>query len=356
MSVLLGALVMTSSAIAGQVAMVPARPRSEALQENRWYSAVAPLWARSDALAFRAESAMTLAPSDEMINLHLQRYQGSPRLQANRRAEAVELRMRLFRAAEQSALRALEIVPNHPLATFVLVRTRDLAGAEPAETVPMFERLLTLLDPEDLERRSTVLFSLGVAYTKQLRFEQARDSYLALLRDPFAPGREVTLCNLAETYMYLHDVTTSLDRYVECANALPQRATGWWGLAIAHDRAAQDSDGRRAADRAIAIDPDLRDIHGDGVFYVPPYELYYYEGVAYEAAARVPTATNVEKRMAFNQAAASWSRYLQLAPSTDPWIARARAHHVSVVQQLAPLLRVPLETPPPSSTSLLRSP
>ncbi len=326
-------------AYAGQVVR-QSSVRSEILQENRWHSAVSPIGARADALAFRAEAYMVLAPSDELIELHLQRLQGSPRLQAARRDDARELRRRLLGMAERASLIAMQIAPDHAIANFVLARTLDLSGAPPSETIPMFERLLTLLDPQDTERRATVLFSLGVAYTKQLRFEAARDSYLELVRDPFAPGREVTLCNLAETYMYLHDVDASLERYNECASALPQRATGWWGLAIAHDRAGHESDGRRAADRALPVDPDLRDIRGDGVFYVPEYERWYYEGMAYEAIAR-SALTMVDRRAALNSAAGCWNRYITAAPSTDSWLHRVRAHSASVLQQLIELQQPP---------------
>jgi tetratricopeptide (TPR) repeat protein len=209
-----------------------------------------------------------------------------------------------------------------------------MTGADPASLVPQLERVLTLLDVGDVERRSTVLFSLGVAYTKLLRFEEARDRYLQLIRDPFAPGREVTLCNLAETYMYLHDVDQSLDRYVECANALPQRATGWWGLAIAHDRAGHQYDGQLAADRALPVDPELRDIRGDGVFYVPEYERWYYEGMAFEAIARA-SLSMPDRRRALNHAAGCWNHYLTVAAATDPWLDRVRSHEASVRRQLA---------------------
>ena len=345
----MGALILVGlqgSFLAHAAQMVRQTPvRSEILQENRWHSAVSPTTARANALAYRAEAYMVLAPSDELIELHLQRLQGSPRLQAARRDDARELRRRLLGMAERASLIALQIVPDHALATFVLARTRDLCGAEPSETIPMFERLLTLLDAQDTERRATVLFSLGVAYTKQLRFEAARDSYLELVRDPFAPGREVTLCNLAETYMYLHDVDASLERYNECATALPQRATGWWGLAIAHDRAGHESDGRRAADRALPVDPDLRDIRGDGVFYVPEYERWYYEGMAFEAIAR-SALSMVDRRAALNSAAGCWNRYITAAPSTDSWLHRVRAHSASVLQQLIELQQ-PIRAPRP---------
>ena len=75
-------------------------------------------------------------------------------------------------------------------------------------------------------------------------------------------------------------------------------------------------------------------LSAEGVFYVPAYDRFYYQGMAHEAVARAvapgnpfgatadPEAVRAHRRVA----AEAWRRYLDGAAPEDPWRTRAEAH------------------------------
>ena len=160
-----------------------------------------------------------------------------------------------------------------------------------------------------------VLFQQGVEFTRLLRFAEARDvyeQYVALaLPDP---ARGTGLCNLAEIETYLHESDQSIDDYRRCIELRPGDPGGFWGLASAFDRSGRDFEARQASARALDMDPQLSGLIGPGVFFVPPYEIDYYLGLANEARGELAAAL------------ASWRSYLQRGGDRDAWAPRARAH------------------------------
>jgi tetratricopeptide (TPR) repeat protein len=259
----------------------------------------------------------------------------SPRL-VTPAAAAQELRLcrALLERAETDARAALALAPRSGLARYVVARVREQLDAPPSEIIAVAQAALETLPSTDVERRALVLFSLGVAYTRLERHAHARDAYALIVSDAAAPARPTALCNLAEVHMYLGEVDASIDRYRECARAMPTTATAWWGLAVAHDRAGHEGDSRVAADRAASMDPELRDITGEGVFYVPAYERHYYIAIAREALARQQSG---ERPLI--AALAAWRAYVQEGGPTAPWLDRARAHIATLERSLSTLAR-----------------
>ncbi len=225
-------------------------------------------------------------------------------------------------------------------------RTGDLAGAlrDGARSLA--------LDPDGPSAPS-VHFALAVAHTWLNDHAAARDHYLASLRFPLdGSERATTLGNLGDSFMALGDVQTSIAAYEGAIALRPEWALGWLGLALARDRArldpmpdatravraASDESMRHASTprTAAGFDPAalIDALSAPGVFYVPDYDRQYYEGIAHEAIARAwspgnpfgvtPDAERAREHRA--EATAAWQRYLDRAPTTDPWRQRAEAH------------------------------
>lgn len=336
---------ITASIVA--LALIVAGPRARAqeaaggsLWTERWQAALDPRRARVDALAARAEASLDEAMiRDAELNMAARMASSVFAFEEQRRSRA------LIDAALRDARAALSLDPAHGLARYVVARVRERLDASPAETIAACNAALASLDAQDRERRALLAFSLGVSHTRLEQHALARDAYETIVDDPSAPGRATALCNLAEVHMYLGEVTRSLDRYRECSRLMPTNATAYWGLAVAHDRAAHDADSRIAADRAVSMDPDLRDILGEGVFYVPAYERHYYVAIAREAQGRRPG-----EAPALVAALAAWRSYASEGGPNAPWLDRVQAHIRAIEIELS------LRARPSPSTRAATSP
>ncbi|MDO9017144.1 MAG: tetratricopeptide repeat protein [Deltaproteobacteria bacterium] len=246
--------------------------------------------------------------------------------------------------------RALALRPDDPraLAAAAHLRERhnDLDGAA-RDAARSLE-----LDPEGPAAQDAH-FTLAVVHTWRGEHPAARDHYLALLRLPITGYlRSMVLGNLGDEFQALGDVGAAIDSYVACVTLRPGYALGWLGLAIARDRAHLDpapdaamavrtaSDDVRARMRALRMGPGfdpgalIDALSSEGVFYVPAYDRFYYQGVAHEAVARAWSAGNefgvapvASEADAHRRAAAvAWRRYLDGAAPDDPWRGRAEAH------------------------------
>lgn len=308
----------------------PSVQQRSPLWTNRWQSAIDPRPTRAAQLADDAEQALEeSAIRQAEVRQFAQRATSARALQ-----QELLLARRLLDVALRDARGALAIDPRQPRALFVLARAREQLDATPQEVVTLANAALAALPERDSDRRSMMYFSLGVAHTRLEQHALARDAYLRIVSDASAPSRATALCNLAEVHMYLNEVDDSISRYHECARLLPTNATAWWGLAVAHDRAGHDADARTSADHAVSMDPDLRDIEGEGVFYVPDFERYYYLAVAREAQGRRGGA--IDTTMA---ALVLWQRYLAEGGPRAPWAARVRTHIQELERALAARVR-----------------
>lgn len=246
--------------------------------------------------------------------------------------------------------RALALAPDdvRSLAPAAHLRERlgDLDGA-----LRDASRALAL-DPDGTSAQDAH-FTLAVVHTWRGEHVACRDHYLASLRFPMSDySRSIVLGNLGDAYLALGDMRSAVESYVASVTLRPEYALGWLGLAIARDRSQMDPlpDAamavRAASDESVArmrtprtargFDPEalIDALSAEGVFYVPAYDRFYYQGMAHEAVARAvspgnpfgvtadPEAARAHRRVA----AEAWRRYLDGAAPDDPWRARAEAH------------------------------
>jgi len=224
-----------------------------------------------------------------------------------------------------------ELLDMHDRAVAVLAPALGEAGDEPAATHAwvMLAYAYAHLDRTKDER---------AAYAKYLDHE-TDDRY-----------RVTALLNLAEADMrlgFLEEAVAGYRETIALAVSLPLRqgkddeVLGTWGLAVALDRSGDPTGAAAAALQATNIDsasgrsagwhPDFRRAlicNTDFVFFVPPYERYWYIALGKtEDAKQAPDARAAAREWAIVEE--FWGRYVSdatRAASPDRWLPRARAH------------------------------
>ncbi|MBI5517521.1 MAG: tetratricopeptide repeat protein [Deltaproteobacteria bacterium] len=254
-------------------------------------------------------------------------------------------------SAEARFRQALALDPENPEALAGVADLEERDGHHGAAAA--LARRSLELDPVG-PHAPDAWFTLSLAHTRQRRFDLARDDYLRLLT--FHAGehyRALVWGNLADTYISLHALGPAIEAYEACVAANPQYALGWLGLAVSYDRDARE-DATVAAERALREASDeearagahghvpaqgvvetaalVRALNSPNVFFEPPYDRHYYDGVAQEALARahgpggVAPPDTARAQRAREAASQSWAAFLRDAPQDDPWRPRVQAH------------------------------
>jgi len=135
-------------------------------------------------------------------------------------------------------------------------------------------------------------FSLGVLLAKHGHYsESVRVYQVGMPRAARLSTRSIMASNCAESAMAVGDLALAIHLYNRSLALRPQgNRAAWWGLTVALDRQERTAAADRAARRALLLDPTLQGLTGRGVFFVPPGDVHYYLGMAYEAAGRLQDA------------------------------------------------------------------
>ncbi|MDF2695956.1 MAG: hypothetical protein K0S65_4339, partial [Labilithrix sp.] len=174
-----------------------------------------------------------------------------------------------------------------------------------------------------------------------------RNAYIEVLRrETEEVLRATPTLNLAETQMHLGDLKEAIDGYREAlriAGRVPSRETAplaTWGLAVALDRAGDRLAAEKEARFALEIEHSMgypRLLRSKDVFFVPAYEVHWYEGLGAAATARVLTSAR-EALPLWRQAERSFSEYVKAGePKNDRWlpIAKARLAQIKIERERA---------------------
>jgi len=166
--------------------------------------------------------------------------------------------------------------------------------------------------------------------------ECERSSYIQVLRIETEELRRLTpTLNLAETEMHLKNLKEAVDLYRETlrlASRVPARETpvlAVWGLAVALDRSGDRVGGEKEARFALELERSMsarRLLHSTNVFFVPAYEVSWYDGLGAMAQARVAASPNEAFRLwrAAEIAFAAYVSGAEAAAAKDPWLDLAR--------------------------------
>lgn len=173
-----------------------------------------------------------------------------------------------------------------------------------------------------------------------------RRSYVEVLRlVTEEPSRATPTLNLAETEMHLGNLREAIEGYREAlrlAGRTPSRDTAplaVWGLAVALDRSGDRVSGEKEARFARELEKSsgVRSLlRSTNVFFVPAYEIHWYEGLGASAEARVEPSPAKAVAL-WREAEQSFEAYVRAAERTsiaagaekprekDRWLDLARA-------------------------------
>jgi tetratricopeptide (TPR) repeat protein len=170
---------------------------------------------------------------------------------------------------------------------------------------------------------------LAIAYARLQRREdesRAYQHYLARQTEPRL--RTLALYNYGDALMSLGDLPRAAANYRSAIEIEPGASqTGVlarWGLAVALDRSGDMAQALVTAKDATQLDAAARSLHDDNTFFVPAYEIYWYEALWHWARADL-AGDREERRKQLQLSSLRWQTYVASAPSTDPWAALAQA-------------------------------
>jgi tetratricopeptide (TPR) repeat protein len=165
------------------------------------------------------------------------------------------------------------------------------------EAIARFEALRKV-DP--LYEAADVAFEMGVLFTREGDFTRAAEEYTrALTLRIDEASRGVILGNLAEVTMMSGDLEEAVGYYERAIHegGADERLLSLWGLAVALDRLGEHGEALEHARRALRDDQrPMGVLKQSSVFFVPPYEAHYYDGLGLLALAeeQAGEASNAE--------------------------------------------------------------
>ncbi len=203
------------------------------------------------------------------------------------------------RAAVENAITRFELarklLPHDPEVLYMSAKAlamwerRSAGGRIEKRTQEAIARFTELREVDPDFEAYQVAFELGVLYTLQGDPTRAAEAYQRALGLRVDEGSSsATLSNLAEVTMMAGDLERAVELYEQSlAEGSPtERVLSRFGLAVALDRLGEHGEANAQAQRAIQEDQrPLGALRQSGVFFVPAYEAYYYEGLGLWALA-----------------------------------------------------------------------
>jgi tetratricopeptide (TPR) repeat protein len=254
-------------------------PRAEHVSSSFWEAARKPEARRVDTLLRQGRAQLYPA-------LGLGLMLGAD-LSAHRRA-AVENAIARFE-------RARTLAPDDPEVLYLcgkalsLWERRSSSGRIEKKSREAIARFEALRKIDALYEAADVAFELGVLFTREGEFTRAAEEYsraLTLRIDEASRG--VILGNLAEVTMMSGDLEEAVGFYERAIHegGADERLLSLWGLAVALDRLGEHGEAMERARRALRDDQrPMGVLKQSSVFFVPPYEAHYYDGLGLLALA-----------------------------------------------------------------------
>ncbi|MFI5308655.1 MAG: tetratricopeptide repeat protein [Polyangiales bacterium] len=172
-----------------------------------------------------------------------------------------------------------------------------------------------------------IAFELAVLFARLQRFAEAGQAYAQSMTLSLDHGEtSVALANLAEMTMLAGDLEGAVEHYgraLRVASSGRDYPLALWGRAVALDRLGEHDAAMQDAQKATETEGGhMLVLRSDGVFFEPPHEIDYYEGLGHEALAARPDADRAGELAA---AAASFEAFIAAAGDSGPFTAAARA-------------------------------
>lgn len=240
-----------------------------------------------------------------------------------------------LRRAEELFREAIAVEPDEPYARFVLA---DMLHNQQryAECAEQYMAIVELdpewEDPRDSKKMpSYIPFRAGFCLALSGRLEESIVQYQRIVALDYVglPTPDVTRgwvhWNMADSYMALGRLEEAIVEYQTALDYDKNTKMLWFALAVAYDRDEQVELSRDGMDKALAADPQMREIVSDRIAYLPPEDEDYYNGLAHQASFD-GTGRRVGQRV---RAIAYFRRYVATVEE-QTWIPRAKAHLVEL--------------------------
>jgi tetratricopeptide (TPR) repeat protein len=171
-------------------------------------------------------------------------------------------------------------------------------------------------------------------------------AYIEVLKNETEELRRATpILNLAETQMHLGDLKEAIAGYREAlriagrTSARDTAPLATWGLAVALDRDGDRAEAERQARFALEIERSMglqgSLLHSDRVFFVPAWEIHWYDGLAAIALARQASAGR-EAITFWRAAERSFEAYVKAAEGKeDRWLPLAKVRLAQIKSERA---------------------
>jgi tetratricopeptide (TPR) repeat protein len=177
-------------------------------------------------------------------------------------------------------------------------------------------------------------FTLAVAYARLGRPLDEIATYGAVLRvETDQESRAMAFSNRGEARMLVGQYAEAIDDYRAAQELFPSDPMIHWGLGVALDRTGDPAGAEAEIKAAIALDPLDERLGSSEVFFVPPYDRLFYDGLG--AMVRAANADEPPTSILWWElAAAKWSEYVEIAGPAEHWYPLARAHRAECERQL----------------------
>jgi tetratricopeptide (TPR) repeat protein len=234
-----------------------------------------------------------------------------------------------LKQARQVLEEALTAAPSDPVLRLQLAKVA-FAMRDNHTAIEQYQALLSaaaLAPPY----ASVAWDDLAIAYARTSRYVEeiaAYDHVLAL--ESYPRFRSTVLANQAEAYMVLGDIRTAVAGYRVALDTLPplfahmNAPTTYWGLAVALDRSGDLDAALESIRLARTYDRNDSGLRSSGWFFVPPYDVHWYQALGHLQSARMGELLS-SRLLAYREAVDAWQAFLDEADPEDPYLPVARS-------------------------------
>ncbi len=253
---------------------------------------------------------------------------------------AERLSTRSAESLERASLAMLELSEGHgsPAHDYLLGHLLALHGSNLERAQQVLRRALRRAPDAPVARRGW--FDLGVVSAKLGDHMGEHRAYTEGLTSAWERDLRGNLyLNRGESSMVAGRLVEALADYQSAARAASDphvQALAYWGQAIVRERLGDLPKALEAARLAHRIAPNALQL--PSVFFVPRYDLHYYQALTFMALAQETTVLHERVRW-LGQATSAWARYIQAAEADSAegaqvWLPNAQRAHKSCERQL----------------------
>jgi tetratricopeptide (TPR) repeat protein len=177
-------------------------------------------------------------------------------------------------------------------------------------------------------------FSIAICYAKLGRPADEIAAYEEFLRrETDIPSRANASANRGEAHMVQGNLAAAIEDLRASLALASDNALAHFSLAVALDRSGDRSGSIAEAKLALTYDPLGQQLGSPSVFFMPPYDRYWYDALG--AVARAELVNDVATSILWwETAAGKWKEYIDAAGPQDRWIGSAKSQLASAERAL----------------------